>query len=113
MCFVAKQGKRTMRSGMTTCILGFPITEASARFIANQMQRMGSEDENKCCCPGIQDYADAFHRCSVSNGSSDIWWPCYPHSGLEGCKTNSFMKGNDLQLESGYLCMVIPTAGVL
>lgn len=31
-----------------------------------------------------------------------------PHLVLEGCKTNSFMKGAVLQLKSGYLCTVIP-----
>lgn len=31
-----------------------------------------------------------------------------PHLILESCKTNSFMKGAVLQLESGYLCTVIP-----
>lgn len=36
-----------------------------------------------------------------------------PHLVLEGCKTNSFMKEAVLQLESGYLCTVIPAVGSL
>lgn len=38
--FVAKHGERPVRSGMTTSILGFSVTEASACFMVNQMQRM-------------------------------------------------------------------------
>jgi len=36
-----------------------------------------------------------------------------PHLVLEGCKTNPFMKGAVLQLESGYLCTVIPAVASL
>lgn len=40
-CFVAKHGERPVRSGMTTDILSFPGTEASACFFGNQMQERG------------------------------------------------------------------------
>lgn len=73
----------------------------------------GKGEESKCCCPVFRTVQPVSF--GVQSGMAHLTFGGHvvPRLALEGCKTNSFMKGAVLQLESGYLCTVIPAVGSL
>lgn len=76
-------------------------------------KNVGNEEEDKRCCPVFRIVQPVSF--GVQSGMAHLTFGGHvmPHSVLKGCKTNSFMKGAVLQLESGYLCTVIPAVGSL
>lgn len=67
-----------------------------------------NEEEDKCCCPVFRIVQPVSFGLRSGMIHETFGGHVMPHLVLEGFKTNSFTEGAVLQLESGYLCTVIP-----
>lgn len=67
-----------------------------------------NEEGDKCCCPVFRIVQPVSFGLQSGMVRQTFGGHVMPHLVLEGFKTNSFMEGAVLQLDSGYLCTVIP-----
>lgn len=71
-------------------------------------KNVGNEEEDKCCCPVFRIVQPVSFGLQSGMVHQTFGSHVMPHLVLEGFKINSFMEGAVLQLESVYLCTVIP-----
>lgn len=71
-------------------------------------KNVGNEEEDECCCPVFRIVQPVSFGLQSKVVHQTFGGQVMPRLVLEGFKTNSFMEGAVLQLESGYLCTVIP-----
>lgn len=69
---------------------------------------MGNKEGDKCYCPVFRTVQPVSFGLESRMVHQTFGSHLMLHLVLEGFKTNSFMEGAVLQLESGYLCTVIP-----